>query len=155
MASGGHTIAARQRWTPTPVQLQILESIFDEGNGTPGKQNIKEITHQLSQHGQLSETNVYNWFQNRRARLKRKQTSSLPNNAESEAEGEIEFPSEKKAKSQKMTSNEVRNHSEMDLYTGQVTKRTQGVSPPDSLSSGSLDQVAFDESMLSNTSTCN
>ncbi|KAJ4806201.1 WUSCHEL-related homeobox 8 [Rhynchospora pubera] len=70
---GGHKITARQRWTPTPMQLQILERIFDQGNGTPSKQKIKEITHELSQHGQISETNVYNWFQNRRARSKRKQ----------------------------------------------------------------------------------
>lgn len=72
-APGGHKITARQRWTPTPMQLQILERIFDQGNGTPSKQKIKEITIELSQHGQISETNVYNWFQNRRARSKRKQ----------------------------------------------------------------------------------
>ncbi|EEF32855.1 hypothetical protein RCOM_1715600 [Ricinus communis] len=29
MTSGRHKITARQRWTPTPVQLQILERIFD------------------------------------------------------------------------------------------------------------------------------
>ncbi|KAL4300437.1 hypothetical protein AHAS_Ahas17G0200800 [Arachis hypogaea] len=68
MACSGHKITARQRWTPTPLQLQILERIFDEGNGTPNKQKIKEITLELGQHGQISETNVYNWFQNRRAR---------------------------------------------------------------------------------------
>ncbi|QCD85543.1 hypothetical protein DEO72_LG3g62 [Vigna unguiculata] len=45
---------------PTPLQLQILERIFDEGNGTPSKQKIKEITIQLGQHGQISETHVYN-----------------------------------------------------------------------------------------------
>ncbi|PPR89206.1 hypothetical protein GOBAR_AA31477 [Gossypium barbadense] len=73
MTSGGHKISARQRWTPTAVQLQILERIFDEGTGTPSKQKIKEITSELSQHGPISETNVYNWFQNRRARSKRKQ----------------------------------------------------------------------------------
>lgn len=75
-SGGGHKISARQRWTPTPVQLQILESIFDQGTGTPSKQKIKEITVELSQHGQISETNVYNWFQNRRARSKRKQLVS-------------------------------------------------------------------------------
>jgi ferritin-like metal-binding protein YciE len=80
MVHGGHKITARQRWTPTQMQLQILESIFDQGNGTPSKQKIKDITTELSQHGQISETNVYNWFQNRRARSKRKQAASLPNN---------------------------------------------------------------------------
>ncbi|KAL5557708.1 hypothetical protein UlMin_033919 [Ulmus minor] len=91
MASGGHKITARQRWTPTPVQLQILERIFEEGNGTPTKQKIKEITGELIQHGQVTETNVYNWFQNRRARSKRKQSVQATNNVEPEGE----FPKEK------------------------------------------------------------
>ncbi|XP_062097699.1 WUSCHEL-related homeobox 8-like [Humulus lupulus] len=91
MAYAGHKITSRQRWSPTPLQLQILERIFDEGNGTPTKQKIKEITSELTQHGQISETNVYNWFQNRRARSKRKQSASAPNNMEPEAETETEF----------------------------------------------------------------
>ncbi|KAE8695872.1 WUSCHEL-related homeobox 13 [Hibiscus syriacus] len=96
MASAGHKITARQRWTPTPVQLQILECIFEQGTGTPSKQKIKEITSELSQHGQISEMNVYNWFQNRRARSKRKQLGSSSNNAESEQETEVESANEKK-----------------------------------------------------------
>ncbi|PKI57029.1 hypothetical protein CRG98_022533 [Punica granatum] len=98
LVNSGHKITARQRWTPTPVQLQILERIFNQGNGTPSKQKIKEITSELSQHGQISETNVYNWFQNRRARSKRKQQNSAPNNAESEADTEVESRSPKEEK---------------------------------------------------------
>ncbi|XP_021275339.1 WUSCHEL-related homeobox 13 isoform X2 [Herrania umbratica] len=104
MTSAGHKITARQRWTPTPVQLQILERIFDQGTGTPSKQKIKEITSELSQHGQISETNVYNWFQNRRARSKRKQLVSSSNNAESEVETEVESPNEKKTKPENLLS---------------------------------------------------
>ncbi|KAJ8771097.1 hypothetical protein K2173_023422 [Erythroxylum novogranatense] len=98
MATAGHKISARQRWTPTPIQLQILERIFDQGNGTPSKQKIKEITSELSQHGQISETNVYNWFQNRRARSKRKQMVVPSNNPESEVETEVDSLNEKKTK---------------------------------------------------------
>lgn len=98
MTITGHKMTARQRWTPTQMQLQILENIFDQGNGTPSKQKIKEITAELTQHGQISETNVYNWFQNRRARTKRKQQLGLSNNGESEVETDLESPKEKKAK---------------------------------------------------------
>ncbi|XP_021908310.1 WUSCHEL-related homeobox 13 [Carica papaya] len=104
MTSGGHKMTARQRWTPTPIQLQILERIFDQGNGTPSKQKIKDITSELSQHGQISETNVYNWFQNRRARSKRKQLVAPSNNAESEVETEVESPNEKKTKPEDLHS---------------------------------------------------
>jgi len=96
LGSGGHKIASRQRWTPTAMQLQILERIFDQGTGTPSKEKIKEITAELSQHGQISETNVYNWFQNRRARSKRKQQNVAPGvNAESEVETEVDSKDKK------------------------------------------------------------
>lgn len=93
-----YKITGRQRWTPTPMQLQILESIFDQGTGAPSKQKIKEITQKLSHHGQISESNVYNWFQNRRARSKRKQTATTQINSESEAEADLASPNEKMAK---------------------------------------------------------
>ncbi|KAL0698414.1 hypothetical protein Bca4012_054536 [Brassica carinata] len=98
----GHKIkmTGRQRWTPTPVQLQILERIFDQGIGTPSKQKIKDITEELVQHGQIAEHNVYNWFQNRRARSKKKQHvgigSSTNNNGESEVETETETLNKKR-----------------------------------------------------------
>lgn len=96
LGSSGHKIASRQRWTPTAMQLQILERIFDQGTGTPSKEKIKEITAELSQHGQISETNVYNWFQNRRARSKRKQQNVAPGvNAESEVETEVDSKDKK------------------------------------------------------------
>ncbi|RRT64135.1 hypothetical protein B296_00038764 [Ensete ventricosum] len=97
---GGPKISARQRWTPTQMQLQTLESIFYRGNGTPSKQKIKEIVAELSRHGQISEANVYNWFQNRRARSKRKatKTAAAPSNTESESEATSLV--EKKAKTE-------------------------------------------------------
>ncbi|KAJ8633103.1 hypothetical protein MRB53_026439 [Persea americana] len=40
-------ITARQRWTPTPVQLQIPESIFEQGNGTPSEHRKKFLKQML------------------------------------------------------------------------------------------------------------
>ncbi|KAJ7555281.1 hypothetical protein O6H91_05G029900 [Diphasiastrum complanatum] len=87
---------SRQRWTPSPSQLHVLEKLFDQGHGTPSKQRIKEIASELSQHGQISETNVYNWFQNRKARAKRKQQQVLHIDGASEAETETESLQDKK-----------------------------------------------------------
>ncbi|BBM98202.1 protein MpHD6 [Marchantia polymorpha subsp. ruderalis] len=103
-----HKTTARQRWTPSQSQLQILEKLFDQGNGTPNKQRIKEITIELSQHGQIAETNVYNWFQNRKARAKRKQQLVTPTNGESE-DTDVDSPKEKKPKVDKDSGQENSN----------------------------------------------
>ncbi|KAA8537398.1 hypothetical protein F0562_026915 [Nyssa sinensis] len=159
VTAAGHKITARQRWTPTSVQLQILERIFNEGIGTPDKQKTKEITAELSQHGQISETNVYNWFQNRRARSKRKQLFVAPNNGESEVEAEDESPKEKNTKLESTKSQENTAPSAENLYfqdpeiTAEMhcvdTQYNEGepVFPSDHglRSSGSLDHLALYE----------
>ncbi|XP_062207256.1 WUSCHEL-related homeobox 8-like [Phragmites australis] len=157
---GGHKITARQRWQPTPMQLQILENIFDQGNGTPSKQKIKEITAELSHHGQISETNVYNWFQNRRARSKRKQAASLPNNAESEAEVDEESLTDKKPKSDRplhqnkaLSVHNADRISEMDHFDtehDQIGSMIYGSNDNGLRSSGSSAQMAIYENMMSN-----
>lgn len=96
--SMGHKLTSRQRWTPSQTQLHILERLFEQESGTPNKQRIKEITVELSQHGQISETNVYNWFQNRRARTKRKQQLGGANNGDSELDTDVDLPEEKRGK---------------------------------------------------------
>jgi hypothetical protein len=157
---GGHKITARQRWQPTPMQLQILESIFDQGNGTPSKQKIKEITAELSHHGQISETNVYNWFQNRRARSKRKQAAVLPNNVESEAEADEDSVTDKKPKSdmQLQQSKAVGVHN-ADRISGmhhlqrdQMCVMMHGSNDNNLRSSGISGQMSFYENIMSNPS---
>jgi hypothetical protein len=155
---GGHKITARQRWQPTPMQLQILENIFDQGNGTPSKQKIKEITVELSHHGQISETNVYNWFQNRRARSKRKQ--ALPNNVESEAEADEESLTDKKPKSdmhlqqsKAVSVNNADRISEMhQLQCDQMAGMMHGSNDNSLRLSGSSGQMSFYENIMSNPS---
>ncbi|KAG9442948.1 hypothetical protein H6P81_018802 [Aristolochia fimbriata] len=165
MTPSGHKITARQRWTPTPVQLQILESIFDQGNGTPSKQKIKEITSELTQHGQISETNVYNWFQNRRARSKRKQQVSIPNNnsADSEVDTEVDSPREKKAKAENIQTveNQAPRAEDLCFQSQEISSdmhsldsqsgKAQGpfLSNGPVKSSGTMDHILFYENVLS------
>eukprot|EP00959_Pyramimonas_sp_CCMP1952_P348720 7305534-Pyramimonas_sp.AAC.2 len=54
------------RWSPTQSQLQALEVLFATGQGTPNKSIIKDIAEKLLEYGPISDTNVYNWFQNRK-----------------------------------------------------------------------------------------
>lgn len=166
VTSAGHKITGRQRWTPTPVQLQILERIFEQGNGTPTKQKIKEITSELSQHGQISETNVYNWFQNRRARSKRKQQVSAPNNAESEVETEVESPNDNKTKSEDFQSqhDSVPRAEDLCFQNPEISSGMHSIDPrshkvepvfpsdTNSKPAGSMGQMSFYGSMLSNPS---
>ncbi|KAI5683955.1 hypothetical protein M9H77_05183 [Catharanthus roseus] len=165
VTSAGHKITGRQRWTPTPVQLQILERIFDQGNGAPSKQKIKEITAELAQHGQISETNVYNWFQNRRARSKRKQQAAASNNVESEVETEVESPNEKKTKPEDLQSQHMPTSRADDLcfQNTDVSSVMHSMDPRNSKAEpmfpsegsskpiGSFGQMPFYGSMLPNT----
>ncbi|KAL2329612.1 hypothetical protein Fmac_017193 [Flemingia macrophylla] len=161
--SGGHKIASRQRWTPTSMQLQILERMFEQGTGTPSKEKIKEIAAELSQHGQISETNVYNWFQNRRARSKRKQQSAAPSSVNGESEVETEVDSkDKKAKADEFLSPPSVSAGPADNLGFQNTSNLQYLNPvshkPDSVfpadvslsSTRSFDVPAFD-GLLSNS----
>ncbi|KAK9064976.1 hypothetical protein SSX86_016359 [Deinandra increscens subsp. villosa] len=153
VTSGGHKFSGRQRWTPTPVQLQILERLFEQGNGTPSKQKIKEITSDLSQHGQISETNVYNWFQNRRARSKRKQQVSAPNNNNGESEVETEVESPKPQQNSSSTADDNMCFQNPNVCSvDQRAKKVEPVFPSDASSkpSGNVGQMSYYGTMLAN-----
>ncbi|XP_061371871.1 putative WUSCHEL-related homeobox 10 [Gastrolobium bilobum] len=63
----------KPRWSPTTEQLQIMEKIFKQVTPNPDRKMINEITAELANHGNISEKNVCNWFQNKRARSSRYQ----------------------------------------------------------------------------------
>ncbi|CAI0381668.1 unnamed protein product [Linum tenue] len=99
---GSSRIPSRQRWAPKQAQLQILERIFAQCNANPGKEKIKEITAELSKYGQVKEASVYNWFQNRRARCKRKHSSApgAPKAVNFDVEAELDAAAKEKENKQ-------------------------------------------------------
>lgn len=60
------------RWNPTPAQLARLEELYLTGMATPNGDLRTQITEELAKLGQINEANVYNWFQNKKARMKKK-----------------------------------------------------------------------------------
>ncbi|KAF9589134.1 hypothetical protein IFM89_019184, partial [Coptis chinensis] len=67
-----------KRWSATAMQLQILESAFNQKRLYYTKEEIKLLTTQLSIYGQISEDNIKNWFKNRRVKYKKYQHGSEP-----------------------------------------------------------------------------
>ena len=63
----------KHRWNPKPEQIRILESIFNSGMVNPPSEEIQKIRMQLQEYGEVGDTNVYYWFQNRKSRNKQKQ----------------------------------------------------------------------------------
>ena len=59
-------------WTPSASQLARLEELFATGMGTPNGDLRTKITDELAKLGPVNEANVYNWFQNKKARTKKK-----------------------------------------------------------------------------------
>ncbi|GMN38771.1 hypothetical protein TIFTF001_007998 [Ficus carica] len=61
------------RWSPTPEQLMALQELYRRGKRTPTAQQIQEITAKLRRFGKIEGKNVFYWFQNHKARDKKKQ----------------------------------------------------------------------------------
>ncbi|EXB53960.1 WUSCHEL-related homeobox 1 [Morus notabilis] len=61
------------RWSPTPEQLMALQELYRRGTRTPTAQQIQEITAKLRRFGKIEGKNVFYWFQNHKARDKKKQ----------------------------------------------------------------------------------
>jgi len=59
------------RWNPTPAQLARLEELFLTGMGTPKGEQRTQITEELAKLGPINEANVFNWFKNKKSKMKR------------------------------------------------------------------------------------
>ncbi|XP_014506266.1 WUSCHEL-related homeobox 6 [Vigna radiata var. radiata] len=88
--TGSHVQSQQStRWSPTPVQLLVLEELYRQGTKTPSAEQIQQIASQLRQFGKIEGKNVFYWFQNHKARerQKRRRREMEENNAASSSEG--------------------------------------------------------------------
>ena len=69
--------AASTRWCPTPEQVMILEEMYRGGVRTPNAAQIQQITAHLSHYGKIEGKNVFYWFQNHKARDRKKLRKKL------------------------------------------------------------------------------
>lgn len=63
----GHT-----RWSLTPEQLMILQEMYRKGLTNPNAAQLQRVTDHLSFFGKIETKNVFYWFQNHKAREKKK-----------------------------------------------------------------------------------
>lgn len=78
------------RWSPTPVQLLVLEELYRQGTKTPSAEQIQQIASQLRQFGKIEGKNVFYWFQNHKARERQKHRRLEMEKAASSTEGKKE-----------------------------------------------------------------
>jgi hypothetical protein len=104
MSRGG-----KHRWAPAEAQKAALDRVYNElGGATPSKARIKELVAELSRHGPVTESNIYNWFQNKKARSKRK-------SAATEAESSIDDRNPKRMREDGAHSSGSLNMSSFDV----------------------------------------
>ena len=69
--TGVYSVPGKVRWQPTTAQFERLEQLFAIDTTTPQRENLKQVTEELSALGPIQECNVFNWFQNKKSRLKK------------------------------------------------------------------------------------
>ena len=82
--TGVYSVPGKVRWQPTTAQLERLEQLFANDTTTPGGEKLKQVTEELSALGPIQECNVYNWFQNKKARLKKREQDAARERMEEE-----------------------------------------------------------------------
>lgn len=80
----------KSRWTPTPAQFERLEQLFAIDTTTPMREHLKQVTEELSALGPIQECNVYNWFQNKKARLKKREQDAARERMEADMRAKSE-----------------------------------------------------------------
>lgn len=61
------------RWNPTKEQINMLETMYQQGIRTPSAEQIQDITTKLKVYGHIEGKNVFYWFQNHKARQRQKE----------------------------------------------------------------------------------
>ena len=69
--TGVYSVPGKVRWQRTTAQLERLEQLFANDTTTPRGEKLKQVTEELSALGPIQECNVFNWFQNKKSRLKK------------------------------------------------------------------------------------
>jgi hypothetical protein len=82
--TGVYSVPGKVRWQPTTAQFERLEQLFAIDTTTPARENLKQVTEELSALGPIQECNVYNWFQNKKARLKKREQDAARERMEEE-----------------------------------------------------------------------
>ena len=82
--TGVYSVPGKVRWQPTTAQFERLEQLFAIDTTTPQRENSKQVTEELSALGPIQECNVYNWFQNKKARLKKREQDAARERMEEE-----------------------------------------------------------------------
>ena len=82
--TGVYSVPGKVRWQRTTAQLERLEQLFANDTTTPRGEKLKQVTEELSALGPIQECNVYNWFQNKKARLKKREQDAARERMEEE-----------------------------------------------------------------------